>query len=114
MKKKFSIINISLFLGLITIVCSGSQEMTIDESEQETKGWHSVKVKFNINCTDFDQGGGATRATTDSWQDGDVVYLLLAGKDGNKVQAYVRYDGGKGEWGEVMYEGYKSNLTCTT
>lgn len=114
MKKKFSIINISLFIGLITIVCSCSQEMTIDESEQETKGWHSVKVKFNINCTDFDQGGGATRATTDSWQDGDVVYLLLAGKDGNKVQAYVRYDGAKGEWGEVMYEGYKSNLTCTT
>ena len=114
MKKKFSIINISLFLGLITIVWSCSKEFTIDESEQETKGWNSAKVKFNINCTDFDQGGGATRATTDSWQDGDVVYLLLAGKDGNKVQAYVRYDGAKGEWGEVMYEGYKSNLTCTT
>ena len=114
MKKKFSIINISLFLGLITIVCSCSQEITIDESEQEAKGWNSAKVNFNVNCTDFDQGGGATRATTDSWQDGDVVYLLLTDKDGNKVQAYVRYDGAKGEWGEVMYEGYKSNLTCTT
>ena len=114
MKKKFSIINISLFLGLITIVWSCSKEFSIDESEQEAKGWNSAKVNFNINCTDFDQGGGATRATTDSWKDGDVVYLLLSDKDGNKVQAYVRYDGVKGEWSEVIYEGYKSNLTCTT
>ena len=72
------------------------------------------QVNFNINCNNFDQGGGATRATTDTWQDGDVVYLLLTDKDGNKVQAYVRYDAANQEWGELMYEGYRSYLTCNT
>ena len=101
-------------MGLIFTICSCSQENAVNEPEQETKGWHSAKVNFNINCTNFDQGGGATRATTDSWQDGDVVYLLLTDKDGNKVQAYVRFDATKQEWGELMYEGYRSFLTCNT
>ncbi|MDY3847835.1 MAG: SUMF1/EgtB/PvdO family nonheme iron enzyme, partial [Prevotella sp.] len=114
MKKILSIFNAALFVGLMAMVCSCSQEETVKEREQETGGWHSAKVNFNINCTDFDQGGGATRATTDAWQDGDVVYLLLTDKEGNKVQAYVRYDAARQEWGEVMYEGYKSYLTCTT
>lgn len=114
MKKILSIFNAALFIGLMAMVCSCSQDETVKERGQETGGWHCAKANFNINCTDFDQGGGATRATTDSWQDGDVVYLLLTDKNDNKVQAYVRYDAIKHEWGEVMYEGYKSYLTCTT
>ena len=113
MKNILSIFNAALFVGLMAMVCSCSQDETVKERRQETGGWHSAKVNFNIDCTDFDQGGGATRATTDSWQDGDVVYLLLTDKNGGKVQAYVRYDATKQEWGEVMYEGYKSYLTCT-
>ena len=113
MKNILSIFNAALFVGLMAMVCSCSQDETVKERRQETGGWHSAKVNFNIDCTDFDQGGGATRATTDAWQDGDVVYLLLTDKNDNKVQAYVRYDATKQEWGEVMYEGYKSYLTCT-
>ncbi len=113
MKNILSIFNAALFVGLMAMVCSCSQDETVKERRQETGGWHSAKVNFNIDCTDFDQGGGATRATTDAWQDGDVVYLLLTDKNGGKVQAYVRYDATKQEWGEVMYEGYKSYLICT-
>ena len=114
MKKILSIFNASLFIGIMAMVCSCSQDETIKEHGQESGGWHSAKVNFNIDCSGFDQRGGATRAATDAWQDGDVVYLLLSDKEGNKVQAYVRYDATKQEWGEVMYEGYKSYLTCTT
>ena len=114
MKKIYSFLNISLLLGLIFTICSCSQENAVNELKQESKGWHSAKVNFNINCNNFDQGDGATRATTDTWQDGDVVYLLLTDKDGNKVQAYVRFDATKQEWGELMYEGYRSYLTCNT
>lgn len=114
MKKILSIFNASLFIGIMVMVCSCSQDETIMEHGQESGGWHSAKVNFNIDCTGFDQRGGATRAATDAWQDGDVVYLLLTDKNGNKVQAYVRYDATKQEWGEVMYEGYKNYLTCTT
>lgn len=114
MKKILSIFNASLFIGIMAMVCSCSQDETIKEHGQESGGWHSAKVNFNIDCTGFDQRGGATRAATDAWQDGDVVYLLLTDKNGNKVQAYVRYDATKQEWGEVMYEGYKSYLTCAT
>ena len=114
MKKIYFIFNISLFLGLILTINSCSQEIAVNEPEQETGGWHSAKVKINIDRIDFDLGSGTTRAANDAWKDGDVVYLLLTDKDGNKVQAYVRYDGAKQEWGEVMYEGYKSYLTCNT
>ena len=114
MKKVLSIINTAIFIGLMVMVSSCSQEETIKALDKENGGWHSAKVNFNVNCTDFDQGGGATRATTYAWQDGDVVYLLLTDKNGNKVQAYVRYDANKQEWSDVMYEGYKSKLTCTT
>ena len=114
MKKILSIFNASLFIGIMAMVCSCSQDETIKEHGQESGGWHSAKVNFNIDCTGFDQRGGATRAATDAWQDGDVVYLLLTDKNGNNVQAYVRYDATKQEWGEVMYEGYKNYLTCAT
>ena len=114
MKKIYFIFNISLFLGLILTINSCSQEIAVNDIKQETGVWHSAKVNFNIACTDFDQGDGATRSTKDAWQDGDVVYLLLTDKDGNKVQAYVRYDGAKQKWGDVMYESYTRNITCTT
>ena len=114
MKTVLSIINTAIFIGLMAMVSSCSQEETIKALDKENGGWHSAKVNFNVNCTDFDQGAGATRATTYAWQDGDVVYLLLTDKNGNKVQAYVRYDANKQEWSDVMYEGYKSKLTCTT
>ena len=90
MKKILSIFNVSLFIGIMSMVCSCSQDETIKEHGQESGGWHSAKVNFNIDCIGFDQRGGATRAATDAWQDGDVVYLLLSDKEGNKVQAYVR------------------------
>ena len=114
MKKVLSIFCATLCVGLVAMVCSCSQDEPMKEREQETGGWHSAKVNFNIDCTGFDQGGGATRVATDAWQEGDVVYLLLADKNGKKVQAYVRYDATRQEWGEVMYEGSKSYLTCTT
>ena len=113
MKKIYSIFKKSLFLGLVLMIHSCSQEMTVKEVEQETGGWHNTIVNFNIDRIDFDLDGGNTRATNDAWKDGDVVYLLLTDKNDNKVQAYVRYDATKQEWGEVMYEGYKSYLTCT-
>ncbi len=113
MKKIFNILNTALLVGLMSMGSSCSQDEAVQEHEQETGGWHSAKVNFNINCTGFDQGD-ATRAAADTWQDGDVVNLLLTDKDGNKVQAYVRYDAAKKEWGDVMYECYKSYLTCTT
>ena len=114
MKKILTIFSAAPFIGIMAMVCSCSQEEPLKEHPQETGGWHSAKVNFNIECSGFDQGGGATRAATDAWQEGDVVYLLLSDKDGNKVQAYVRYDATRQEWGEVMYEGSKSYLTCTT
>ena len=114
MNKILTIFSTALFIGIMAMVCSCSQEEPLKEHPQETGGWHSAKVNFNIECSGFDQGGGATRAATDAWQEGDVVYLLLSDKDGNKVQAYVRYDATTQKWGEVMYEGYKSYLTCTT
>ena len=114
MKKICFIFNISLFLGLILTINSCSQDIAVNEPEQETGGWHSAKVKINIDRIDFDLGSGTTRAANDAWKDGDVVYLLLTDKDGNKVQAYVRYDAEKQDWGDVMYEGYKSYLTCNT
>ncbi len=114
MKKIFSFFTVALLIGMAAMLGSCSQEETGSESEPETGGWHSAKVRLNINCSGFEINGDGTRAASDAWQDGDVVYLLLSDKDGNKVQAYVHYDATKQEWGEVMYEGYKSYLTCTT
>ena len=114
MKKIFSFFTAALLIGMAAMVGSCSQEEIVSESEPETGGWHSDKVRLNIDCSGFETNGDGTRAASDAWQDGDVVYLLLSDKDGNKVQAYVRYDATKKEWGEVMFEGYKSYLTCTT
>ena len=113
MKKLYNFLNFFLFLGLMALFCSCSQEEMAGSSELETGGWHSAKVRLNIDCTGYETNGEGTRTAADAWQDGDVVYLLLSDKDGNNVQAYVRYDATEQEWGEVMYEGYKSYLTCT-
>ena len=112
MNKIFSVLG--LLVGVMVFMCSCKQDETLFESEnEETRGWHSVKIKFNISRAVFDQSPDGTRATDEGWKDGDVVYLLLTDKDGNKVQAYVQYDGSEDDWGEVMYDGYKSSLTCT-
>ena len=94
--------------------CSYEEEIFCEPEQEETGVWHSAKVKFNISRTVFDHGSDGTRATDEGWKDGDVVYLLLTDKDGNKVQAYVQYDGSSGNWSDVMYEGLKSYLTCTS
>ena len=114
MKKIFSFFTAALMIGMVMMLGACSQEEIVSESEPETGGWHSTKVRLNIDCTGYETNGEGTRAAADAWQDGDVVYLLLSDKDGNKVQAYVRYDATEQEWGEVMYEGYKSYLTCTS
>lgn len=114
MKKYFSIFTIALFVSTISIVCSCSNDALGEQKEAETKGWHSAKVKFNVNCVAFDQNG-TTRAASDySWPDGAVVYLLLTDKDDNKVQAHIKYNASTKSWGEVEYEGFKSYLACTT
>lgn len=114
MKKFYFLFSIVLF-GLI-IVCGScsNDELTAQQPEQETEGWHSAKARFTIKLEDYSQDGGATRAAGQTWQDGDVVYLLLTDKDGNKVQAYVKYDGTQQTWGDVIYEGYKEKLLCST
>lgn len=115
MKRIFKNFAIVLFAGLMAMVCSCSKEQTVWQTEQENGGWHSARLTFDVRCAGFDRSGSGTRASGDyTWSDGDIVYLLLTDKDGGKVQAYVKYDGSTGEWGEVMYEGYKSYLTCTT
>ena len=115
MKRIFKNFAIVLFAGLMAMVCSCSKEQTVWQTEQENGGWHSARLTFDVRCAGFDRSGSGTRASGGyTWSDGDIVYLLLTDKDGGKVQAYVKYDGSTGEWGEVMYEGYKSYLTCTT
>lgn len=114
MKTLYSIFNVSLFMGLILMMGSCSQDVSLDNEEQEKGVWHSANVQLNINCARFDQGGDDTRATVNAWQDGDVVYLLLSGKDGKTVSAYIRYDGTMQDWSTVMFEGEPENLNCIT
>ena len=114
MKKINHFFNISLILGLMVLANSCSQEETIRETDADTGGWHRAKIQLNIDRTNFETNSESTRSASATWQDGDVVYLLLTDKDGNKVQAYVRYDGEKQNWGDVMYESYTRNITCTT
>ena len=114
MNKILSIFCSVFFVGLMAVVYSCTQEDSLTEPNVgEECGWHSAKVKFNISRAVFDQSADGTRATDEGWKDGDVVYLLLTDKDGNKVQAYVRYDASEG-WSDVMYDGYKSNLLCAS
>lgn len=115
MKRILKNFTISLFMGLMVMVCSCSKEQIVWQPEQENYGWHSARLTFEVRCASFDQSGAGTRASGSyAWNDGDVVYLLLTDKDGGKIKGYVRYDGSTHEWGQVQYFGYKSHLTCTT
>ena len=73
MKKIFSFFTVALLIGVAAMVGSCSQEEIVSESEPETGGWHSAKVRLNIDCSGFETNGDGTRAASDAWQDGDVV-----------------------------------------
>lgn len=123
--KQFSFLLSIVLCGLMALLASCSNDGLIAEiSEPETEVCHSIKVNMNIRCEGFSLEGGARRVASQdggtssgasyTWKDGDVVYLLLTDKNGAKVQAYVKYNGTTKEWGDVIYDGYKSYLTCTT
>ena len=116
MKNIVLFFSIALFVGLITVVGSCSSEGFTEGEKQDVKVWHSAKLKLNVLRKNFDITGdrkhAPARAEVTNWKDGDVIWLLLVNKDGNKVQAYVKYDGASQKWGNVMFEGYKSDFIC--
>lgn len=93
-----------------------SDELLPQHAESEASGWHSAKARINVVRAYFDDQTGKVstkaRNLADGWQDGDIVYMLFTDKDGGKVQAYAKFDGTSGEWGDVEYDGYKSTLVC--
>lgn len=114
--------NVANFVSTIVIgamcmmtACSNEEiDEAVVEEITESSHWQRADINLHVDRVNFDAQAGVTRTVDDGWKDGDRIYLILKGKDGNNVQAYVEYDGVATSWGQVEYDGYKSSLTCTT
>lgn len=95
--------------------CSGEEfEEIVVEDFVEDSHWQCADINLYVNRISFDAETGTTRSVDDGWKHGDRIYLILKNNAGNNVQAYVEYDTLTASWGQVKYDAYKSELTCTT
>ena len=96
------------------VACSGEElDVPIVEETIDGSHWERADINLNVHRVNFDAQAGATRSVDEGWKDGDRIYLILKDKDGNNVQAYVEYDTVTTAWGQVEYNAYKYELTCT-
>lgn len=110
---KFVSVIIIGILGMLTACSSDDVVEIVDENTVESH-WQRAYVNLHVNRTKFDELAGVTRSVDEGWKDGDRIYLILKDNDGNNVQAYVEYEESSETWGQVEYDGYRSQLTCTT
>ena len=116
MKRNIANLVSLIVLGATSLIsaCSGEQlDAPIVEEMVDGSHWERANINLHVNRIEFDAQDGTTRSVDEGWNDGDRIYLILKDKDGNNVQAYVEYDTVTTAWGQVEYNAYKYELTCT-
>ena len=99
----FASVIIVVAMCMTTSCSDGALCEPIVEETPEDYHWQCADINFNVHRINFDIQISATRSIDDVWKEGDRVYLILKGKDGNNVQAYVEYDASVASWGQVEF-----------
>lgn len=86
-----------MVLSIVSFCACTNEKETVDETFEEQT--HSIRMSLNVSKTDFD----ATRATSDSWKDGDVIYLRFHTNNG-VVTGNATYSATNQDW-TVNYSG---------